>query len=141
MAEYEDELRPGVYVPVIHRNTPLPVRKAEAFATMVDNQEKVEVNIYEGEEPLAEDNTFIGTFMVEGLSRTPAGNVILLNLELDLSGMLKVTATEKKTGLSRSVVMDTRASSARLDLDQARRNVAELLEPGDETEAERSAPA
>ncbi|MBD3242637.1 MAG: Hsp70 family protein [Chitinivibrionales bacterium] len=140
VGEYEGELQPGVYVPVIRRNTPLPVHKSEAFVTMVDNQEKVEVNIYEGEQPLAEDNTFVGKFMVERLSKTPAGNVILLNLALDLNGMLKVTATEKKTGLSKSVVMDTKATNARLDLEQAQRNVAELLEPGGGADGEIAAP-
>jgi len=128
VGEYEGAWRPGVYAPVIHRNASLPVHKTEAFQTVVDNQECVEVNVYQGEQPLADDNTFVGKFMVEGLSRAPAGNVILLNLELDLNGMLRVTATEKSTGLSKSVVMDTKATGTRLDLEHARRNVASLLE-------------
>jgi molecular chaperone DnaK len=96
------------FVPVIKRNSPLPVSKTEAFATIIDEQETVEVNIYEGENDRPADNTFIGRFMVKGLSRVPAPNTILLNLDLDLNGILKVTATEKSTGLSKTVVMDTK---------------------------------
>lgn len=96
------------FVPVIKRNTPLPASKTEAFATMVDGQEHVEVNIYQGESESASSNTFIGEFTIKGLSDIPAPNAILLNLELDLNGMLKVTATEKSTGLSKTVIMDTR---------------------------------
>jgi molecular chaperone DnaK len=95
------------YVPIVKRNTPLPVSKTEAFATASDDQEMVEVNIYQGEAPSATDNTFIGKFLVKGLSKVPSGNLILLNLELNLNGILKVTATEKATGLTKTVVMDT----------------------------------
>lgn len=96
------------FVPVIKRNTPLPASKTEAFATMVDGQEMVDVNIYQGESAAASSNTFIGEFTIKGLSDIPAPNVILLNLELDLNGVLKVTATEKSTGLSKTVLMDTK---------------------------------
>ena len=96
------------FVPVIKRNSPLPVSKTEAFATMVDSQEMVEVNIFQGESPSASLNTFVGKFLIKGLSRVPAPNVILHNLELDLNGTLKVTATEKVTGLSKTVLMDTK---------------------------------
>lgn len=96
------------FVPVIKRNTPLPASKTEAFATMIDGQEMVDVNIYQGESEAASSNTFIGEFTIKGLSDIPAPNVILLNLELDLNGVLKVTATEKSTGLSKTVLMDTK---------------------------------
>ncbi|NLE02479.1 MAG: Hsp70 family protein [Fibrobacter sp.] len=95
------------YVPIIKRNSPLPVSKTEAFSTIHDEQEMVEVNIYQGEDPSAINNTFIGKFMVQGLSKVPSPNVILLNLELTLDGVLRVTATEKATGLSKTVMMDT----------------------------------
>lgn len=99
------------FVPVIKRNTPLPVSKTEAFSTIHDKQESVEVSVYQGENPLASDNLLIGKFRVNGLSRVPAPNIILLNLELDLNGVLKVTATEKATGLSKTVLMDTTGKS------------------------------
>ncbi len=107
--DFEDD-RPNYdrFVAVIKRNTPLPASKTEAFCTVFDGQNSVEVNIYQGESSSASANTFIGKFLVQGLSNIPAPNTILLNLDLDLNGMLKVTATEKSTGLSKTVMMDTK---------------------------------
>ena len=101
------------FVPVIRRNTPLPAGKTEAFSTVIDEQEKVEVSVYQGENPKASENVLIGEFTISGLSPVPAPNVILLNLELDLNGVLKVTATEKATGLSKTVLMETRGKTVR----------------------------
>jgi molecular chaperone DnaK len=68
------KMREDLFVPLIQRGTALPAKKGDAFATMYDNQEAVDVRIYQGEAPLAEDNIFIGNFLVEGLSDSPAGN-------------------------------------------------------------------
>ncbi len=126
--------------PIIPRNTPLPASKADLFTTCYDDQISVEVTAYQGENVLPEENTLIGNFMVEGLSEVPAGNQVIIHFDLDLNGMLKVTATEKATGLAKTVTMDTRGAH-RLDIDQARRNIASLVgEPGgasSETASER----
>jgi len=115
-----------ICVPVIPRNTPLPASKSEMVFTMVDGQEKTRVDVFEGEGDIPEENTFIGDFMVEGLSDVPAGNPIVIHFDLDLNGMLKVTATEKVTGLARSVTLDTRGQHV-VNLDEARRNIAALV--------------
>jgi molecular chaperone DnaK len=95
------------FAPIIKRNTPLPSSKSELFATMVDNQESIDVRIFQGEEPRASANTFVGDFRVDGLSLVPMGNQIVINLRLDLDGILAVTATEKSTGLAKTVRMET----------------------------------
>jgi len=95
------------FVPIIKRNTPLPSSKSELFATMVDNQKSIDVRIFQGEEARASANTFVGNFMVDGLSPVPMGNQIVLTLRLDLDGILAVTATEKSTGLAKTVRMET----------------------------------
>jgi molecular chaperone DnaK len=105
----------------------LPAKKGDAFATMYDNQEAVDVRIYQGEAPLAEDNIFIGNFLVEGLSNRPAGNEIVLTLALDLDGLLEVTAVEKRTGLSKTVTMETDTGNAPIDLNTARENLSRVL--------------
>ena len=115
-----------VCAPIIPRNTPLPASKSEVFFTFYDNQDAVKVDALQGEQPLPEQNTFIGEFSVKGLGKVPAGNPIVIHFDLDLNGMLKVTATEKNTGLAKSVTMDTRGRHA-LDLDEARRNIASLV--------------
>jgi molecular chaperone DnaK len=117
-----------IYVPIIHRNTPLPARKSEVFYTMADNQEMVEVKIYEGENTDPEENVLIGKFSVEGLGRVKAGNPILLNFDLDLNGILNITATERKSGLTKIVRIDTKTSSRQFDLQNARKNLSEITD-------------
>jgi molecular chaperone DnaK len=113
-------------VPIIPRNTPLPASKSEIFDTLYDNQEMVKVDVYQGEGRFPAENTFIGEFAVEGLGKVPAGNLVVIAFDLDLNGMIKVTATEKATGLAKTVEMDTRGRRV-LDLEEARRNIASVL--------------
>ena len=116
-----------IAAPIIRRNTPLPVSKSEIFATIVDRQESVMVEAHQGESLLPEENTFIGQFKVEGLGKVPAGNPVIINFELDLNGLLKVTALEKNTGLAKSVTMDTRGKGSAVNVEDARRNIASLV--------------
>jgi molecular chaperone DnaK len=125
LADHEDGER-LICAPIIHRNTPLPARKAERFFTLFDHQRSIEVTAYQGEGRLPQENTLIGKFMVDGLSAVPAGNPVVIQFDLDLNGMLEVTATEKVSGLARTVTMDTRSVGRLADLDQARRNLAAL---------------
>ncbi len=117
-----------VYTPIVHRNTPLPVSKSEIFSTYHDNQTEVDVTVYEGEDPVPKKNTLIGQFRVEGLRKAAEGNPIVINLNLDLNGMLKVTATEKETGLNKTVTLDTRGSRSTLGLEEARKNIQSFVE-------------
>jgi molecular chaperone DnaK len=123
--------------PIIPRNTPLPASKADLFFTCYDNETEIKVTAYQGESEALEENTLIGDFMVEGLSQAPAGNQVVIHFDLDLNGMLKVTATEKATGMAKTVTMDTRGARTP-DLEQARRNIASLV---GETEAAAAGPA
>lgn len=119
--------RRDIFVPIINRNTPIPVSKSEVFFSMVENQKCVEVSIYQGEEKYVGDNILIGDFIVEGLSKAPANNPIMLNLELDINGVLKVTAVEKNSGLTKTVVMDTKNTANNFNIDKARANIQPLL--------------
>ncbi len=121
--------------PIIRRGTALPVTKAEVFSTHADNQTQVLIEVCQGESDDPEGNLKLGSFHVDGLSRVPRGNLILVQFRIDLSGLLTVTATEKSTGLAKSVTLDT-AGQHRLNLDAARTNLAELFEEQDAAEAE-----
>lgn len=134
IGERDGMFSPDVFVPIIKRNTALPVSKADVFFTAVDDQEAVDVKIYQGEEPIATDNIFIGNFVINGLSEAPQGNAIVLNLELDINGILKVTAIEKCSGLTKAVTMDTRNVKPHLDIAEAQKNIASLLSDEDEYE-------
>ncbi|CAK0762664.1 Chaperone protein DnaK [Gammaproteobacteria bacterium] len=96
---------PNCFVPIIHKNSTIPVTKTESFATLHDEQEKVDVQVYQGENPDATRNTLIGEFTIVGLSRVPAGNIVLVRLSLDSDGILHVTAVEKATGLEKSITI------------------------------------
>lgn len=101
---------PYFFVPIIAKNTPVPVTKSEVFYTMQDNQEKVAVNIYQGENPDALQNIKIGEFTIEGLSKAPAGNEIIIQFSLDTDGILHVTAREKKSGKGKEISIDNALS-------------------------------
>jgi molecular chaperone DnaK len=123
-----------IFSPIIHRNTPLPVSKSELFSTNVDHQREVTISVFEGEDPNPVRNSLIGDFKIEGLSKVPRGNPVVVNFSLDLNGMLKVTATEKRTGLTKAVTLDTRGARTTLDLAEARRNIHALVQRTDEAE-------
>jgi molecular chaperone DnaK len=106
IGELDGDFYPYRYVPIIPQNTPIPVRKSEAFCTVHDNQECVDVHIYQGENDDALENIEIGEFRVEGLGIAPAGNTIILDLALDRDGILHVSAKEKATGLERRIIID-----------------------------------
>ena len=116
------------FVPLIRKNTPIPVSKSEVFYTLQDDQDRVEVTVYQGEDPDALNNIDIGRFKVEGLSRVPAGNPIVISLSLDLNGILEVTAREKKSGLQRSITIGNAIARFEQDkLDAARSRVQSLF--------------
>ena len=105
LAWLDGEYYPYTFIPIIRKNTPLPVHKTEAFRTSFDGQQEVQVHVYQGEDPDALNNIEIGQFRVEGLRDLPAGNIVTLTLELDLDGILHVSAREKDTGLEKSITI------------------------------------
>jgi molecular chaperone DnaK len=128
VGELDGELYPYRYVPIIPKNTPIPVHRSEAFFTVVDGQTSVEVKIYQGENEDAEENIKIGEFRVDGLSRAPAGNPVILDLALDRDGILQVAAREKNTGLERRITIDRAMSRYdQPELDEARQRIGALL--------------
>jgi molecular chaperone DnaK len=94
------------FAPIIHRNTPLPASRSELFYTHADNQTEVEIDVYQGEDEDVRRNHRVGRFVVQGLSRVPAGNPIVVQLDLNLDGILKVSARERATGLQKQIVIE-----------------------------------
>jgi molecular chaperone DnaK len=132
VGELDGAVYPYCYVPIIPRNTTIPVRKSEVFYTIGDSQTEVDVRIYQGENRDAQENIEIGRFRVEGLSKAPAGNEVLLDLALDRDGILQVTAREKRTGLERRISIDQAVSRYQADeLRQARERIGALFGDSD----------
>jgi molecular chaperone DnaK len=114
------------FAPIIRRGTPLPASRSEAFRTVSNNQEKVEVDIYQGEHDDVRRNAPVGMFMIEGLAKVPAGNQIVVQLDLTLDGVLKVAAKEKATGLQKHVTIEN--ALARFERDEREAASARLEE-------------
>src|SRR5438105_504846 len=118
---------PFRFAPIIHRNTPLPASRSEVFHTVYDRQTEVEIDVYQGEGEDVRQNHRVGKFMIQRLAAVPAGNQILVQLDLNLDGMLKVSARERATGLQKQVTIENAlARYEREERDAARDRIDEL---------------
>ena len=94
----------AVSTPLISRNTTIPTSKTEVFSTAADNQTSVEINVLQGERPMAADNKSLGRFHLDGIPPAPRGvPQIEVTFDLDASGILNVKAKDKATGKEQSI--------------------------------------
>jgi molecular chaperone DnaK len=94
------------YHPIIRANTALPVTRTDKYYTSFPYQEQVDIDIYQGDDPDALKNIPVGHFRVEGLRPTSELNPVLCRMNLDIDGILKVTAIEKETGKTKQITID-----------------------------------
>jgi molecular chaperone DnaK (HSP70) len=106
MGSINGEPSTTMFVPLIRKNTKLPASRSEVFYTMFDGQEAVEIKVYQGEQPNAVDNVLINKYMFRLSNNTPAGSPIVLHYDLDINGILKLEATEKKSGRKINAVIE-----------------------------------
>jgi molecular chaperone DnaK len=124
---------PFRFAPILHRNTPLPASRSEVFFTVQDHQSEVEIDVYQGESEDVRQNYPVGKFRIQGLAPVPAGNPLVVQLDLNLDGMLKVSAREKATGLQKQVTIEN--ALARYEREEralAHERLEELWEESDE---------
>jgi molecular chaperone DnaK len=89
----------GVSTPLIERNTTIPTSKSQVFSTAADNQTQVEINVLQGERPMAADNKSLGRFILEGIPPAPRGvPQVEVTFDIDANGILNVSAKDKATG-------------------------------------------
>jgi molecular chaperone DnaK len=109
----------GVATSLIARNSPIPVKHSETFTTAADMQTSVTVHVYQGERPMAADNTSLGEFNLDGLAPAPRGiPKIEVTFDIDANGILNVTAKDQATGKSQSISI---TGSTRLSEDEKQR--------------------
>ncbi|MDP2933278.1 MAG: Hsp70 family protein, partial [bacterium] len=96
----------SVRTPLIERNTTVPTSKTQIFSTAADNQTQVEINILQGERPMAVDNKTLGRFVLDGIPPAPRGvPQIEVTFDIDANGILNVKAVDKATNKVQSIVI------------------------------------
>lgn len=107
----------GVFTKIIDRNTAIPVSKSQVFTTAADNQTQVEIHVLQGERPMAADNVTLGRFVLDGIPPAPRGvPQIEVTFNIDVNGILNVTAKDKATGRSQHVTIhSSRLSEAEIE--------------------------
>jgi len=94
----------GVNTIMISKNTTIPAAKTQIFSTAADNQTSVEVNVLQGERPMATDDRSIGRFILDGVPPSPRGiPQIEVSFDIDANGILTATAKDKATNRSQSI--------------------------------------
>ena len=117
------------FIPLIRRNSKLPATRTEVFFTKYEDQEQVDIKVYQGEDPDALENVEIGTFLFSGLNRRRGAyeQGLLFTCSLDLDGLLHVHARERATGREiRGVVENALGRSTDEELGAARERVSAL---------------
>jgi molecular chaperone DnaK len=98
------EVMGGMYDVVIEANTTIPTKKQKTYSTASDNQPSVEINILQGERPMARDNRTVGRFILDGIPPAPRGvPQVEVTFDMDANGILSVSAKDKGTGKQQQV--------------------------------------
>ncbi len=112
-----------VATPLIERNTTIPTKKSQIFSTAADGQTSVEINVLQGERPMAKDNKSLGRFILDGIPPAPRGiPQIEVTFDIDADGILHVSAQDKATGREQSITI---TASSGLSKDEVERMVRE----------------
>lgn len=97
----------GVNTIMIPKNTTIPTSQSQVFSTAADNQTSVEINVLQGERPMAQDNRSLGKFILDGIPPAPRGvPQVEVKFDIDANGILTVIASDKATGKSQSIKVE-----------------------------------
>ena len=113
----------GVATPQIERNTTIPTRRTQVFSTASDNQTQVEIHILQGERPMAADNKSLGKFILDGIPPAPRGvPQIEVTFDVDVNGILKVSAKDKATGRSQHITITASSGLSEEEVEKMRKD-------------------
>ncbi|MGM9319868.1 molecular chaperone DnaK [Deinococcus aquaticus] len=113
------EVKGGMIAPMITRNTTVPAKKTEIYTTAENNQPGVEINVLQGERPMAADNKSLGRFKLEGIPPMRAGQAqIEVTFDIDANGILHVTAKEKTSGKESSIRIENTTTLDKGDVER-----------------------
>ncbi len=119
----------GVFTRIIDRNTTIPVKKSQVFSTAADGQTSVEIHVLQGEREMAQYNTTLGRFSLDGIVPAPRGiPQIEVTFDIDANGIVNVTATDKGTGKEQHITITSSSNMSQADIDKAVKDAEKFAE-------------
>ncbi len=119
----------GVFTRIIDRNTTIPVKKSQVFSTAADGQTSVEIHVLQGEREMAQYNTTLGRFSLDGIMPAPRGiPQIEVAFDIDANGIVNVTATDKGTGKEQHITITSSSNMSQADIDKAVKEAEKFAE-------------
>jgi molecular chaperone DnaK len=116
----------GVATPLIERNTTVPTKKSKVFSTAADNQTSVEINVLQGERPMASDNKSLGRFHLDGILPAPRGlPQIEVSFDIDVNGIMNVSAKDLGTGKEQSISITGSTKLSDSEIERMKREAKE----------------
>lgn len=127
----------GVMTKLIDANTTIPTKKTQTFSTAADNQTSVEINVLQGERPMAAQNKSIGRFHLDGIPAAPRGvPQIEVSFDIDANGILNVTALDKATNKEQKIRIESSSGLSKEEIERMK-NEATANAAADQKEKER----
>ena len=123
------ETEGGIFTKLIERNTTVPAKKSNIFSTAADNQPGVDVQVFQGERPMANDNKKLGNFKLDGIEPAPRGMPqIEVSFDIDANGILHVSAKDKKTGKEQKITIKDSSGLSEDEIEQMKKEAEENAE-------------
>ncbi|QDK80174.1 molecular chaperone DnaK [Spirosoma sp. KCTC 42546] len=127
----------GVFTKMVDANTTIPSKKVETYSTASDNQPSVEINILQGERPMAAQNRQLGRFILSDIPPAPRGvPQIEVTFDVDANGILHVTAKDKGTGKEQKIRIEASSGLTEAEINRMREE-AKANEAADKAEREK----